>query len=353
MSFSMLVREHETISSERADRWEQVFLELQVVLAYCDGELAPAERMTLSLLSLAKKDERENRVHVDRLIQGIERHGLDEAANKVVDDIEALLQAESAEIRTEIARELLHESIAIVVADDVISEKERTFVTKRLAPGLGMSSKEAEELLRTASGKLTRERAYIERAFECYLLIVEVEDGPPTLNGSGDEDLPGFLGTVDKLVVDKRLGSSRVAAYFLTAMGGIFWVDDYQEHVTMLGRITDAARELRTTAGADGRLRAIQHELSQLRNRGVDSNAFHAVSRHLTNALGKMNGVSEAQREVFRDKIAPALEIDHTTLLETSGRRRSMIDLHRNLTGQGRPAPDETDPSQKWWRFWK
>jgi hypothetical protein len=216
-----------------------------------------------------------------------------------------------------------------------------------------VSAQEAEELLKKASGKLSRERAYVERAYECYLLLAEADDRPPALNASGDEELPGFLGAVDKLVVEQRLGSSRVAAYFLTAIGGIFWVDAHQEHVTMLGRITQAARDLRNSSGVDGRLRAIQYELGQLRNRGVDANSFQAVSRHLTNAIGKMESLTEAQRELFRDKLAPTLEIDHPTLLETSSRRRSMIDLHRNLIGTGMPAAGETDPSQRWWRFWK
>lgn len=353
MSFSILVREHFDSNPERADSWEKVFLELQVVLAYCDGVLAPAERMTLSLLSLAKRDERENRRLVDQLIRSIESDGLEQAANKVVSEIKKLLEAIATDARTALAAEILRESIAIVVADDVISDKERAFIAERLAPGLGVDTQQALDLLKKASGRLSRSHAYVERAYECYLMLAELDKDPPTLNTSDGDQLPGFLGAVDQFVLQNSVGSSRVVAYYLGALGGIFWVDEYKQHIAVLGQLTNAARELRKTSGVDGRLRAIHHELGQLRNRGVDAHGFHAVTRHVTNTLGKMDGLNESQRALFRDQIAPALEIDHDALLQASSQRRSMIDLHRNLTGQGRPRGDQDEQSQRWWQFWK
>ena len=352
MSLSILVRDHSESHPERAESWEKVFLELQVVLAYCDGVLAPAERMTLSLLSLAKRDERENRRLVDRLIRSIESDGLNQAAERVVADIKALLGREEQDARGALADEILRESIAIVVADDVISDNERAFVTDRLAPGLGLDPKQAHALLQKASGRLSRSHAYVERAYECYMMLSELDNGPPRLNTPEGDELPGFLGAVDKFVVDNQVGSSRVVAYYLGALGGIFWVDAYKEHIAVLGQLTRAARELRKTAGVDGRLRAIHHELGQLRNRGVDAHGFQAVTRHVTNTLGKMHGLNEAQRDLFKNQIAPALEIDHEALLQSAAQRRSMIDLHRNLTGI-RETKDAEAQSQKWWQFWK
>lgn len=353
MSFSILVREHFDSNPERADSWEKVFLELQVVLAYCDGVLAPAERMTLSLLSLAKRDERENRRLVDQLIRSIESDGLDQAADHVVTDIKKLLESEASEARAALAAEILRESIAIVVADDVISDNERAFISERLALGLSVDKQQALDLLKKASGRLSRSRAYVERAFECYLMLAELDKEPPRLNTTDGVQLPGFLGAVDQFVIENSLGSSRVVAYYLGALGGIFWVDDYKEHISVLGQLTKAARELRRTSGVDGRLRAIHHELGQLRNRGVDAHGFHAVTRHVTNTLGKMDGLNEAQRVLFRDQIAPALEINHEALLAASAQRRSMLDLHRNLAGQGRTKDETDDQSQRWWQFWK
>lgn len=353
MSFSALVREHGGSSPDRTEAWEKVFLELQVVLAYSDGVLAPAERMTLSLLSLAKSNELENRRLVDRLIRSIEHKGLDQAADRVVGDISALLGQEDEAIRQDLAGEILRESIAIVVADDVISDREREFITERLGPGLGVDEKQAQDLLRSTSGRLSRARAYVERGYECYLMLAELATEPPTLNSPDGDSLPGFLGAVDSFVVANRLGSSRVAAYYLGALGGIFWVDDYEKNLTFLGQLTHAARKISKREGIDGRLRSIHHELDQLRNRGVDAHGFRCVSRHVTNTLGKMDRLSEAQRGLFKDKIAPALEIDHEALLRTASQRRSMVDLHRNLVGQAETKTTESDDAQRWWQFWK
>lgn len=352
MSFSVLVRDHFHDKPERADEWEKVFLELQVVLAYCDGVLAPAERMTLSLLSLAKRDERENRRLVDQLIRSIESEGLDHAADTVVASIKELLAEEGEEKRPPLASEILRESVAIVVADDIISPKERTFVTERLAPSLDVDPQEARALLKKASGRLSRSRAYVERAFEIYMMIADLEDRPPRLNTPEGEALPGFLGAVDRFVVEQHAASSRVVAYFLGALGGIFWVEEYEHHIAELSDLARAARDLRTKSGAEARLRAIQHELGQLRNRGVDPNGFRAVARHVTNVLGKMQGLTDQQRALFKDHVAPALELDYESLVKSSAQRRSMIDLHYNLTGKGETQPTQ-ESSQRWWQFWK
>lgn len=352
MSFSAVLREHSGGSPDRTEAWEKVFLELQVVLAYSDGVLAPAERMTLSLLSLAKRNELENRHLVDRLIRSIELNGLDQAADRVVGDISALLHQEDETMRQDLAGELLRESIAIVVADDVISEREREFITERLGPALGVGEEKAQDLLRSTSGRLSRARAYVERGYECYLMLAEMATDPPSLNSPDGDSLPGFLGAVDAFVVSNRLGSSRVTAYYLGALGGIFWVDDYEQHLTSLGQLTHAARKISKREGIDGRLRSIHHELDQLRNRGVDAHGFRCVSRHVTNTLGKMAGLSEAQRVFFKDKIAPALEIDHDALLRTASQRRSMVDLNRNLRGECGSKTAEEE-AQRWWQFWK
>ncbi len=352
MSLPVLVRDACQSNPERANAWECAFLDLQVVIAYCDGVLAPAERMTLSLLSLAKRDERANRREVDQLIRSIESHGLDQASTRVTSSIKDLLDEEDEDNRAALAAEILRESIAIVVADDVISDNERSFVTDQLAPSLGVARSDALALLDKAKGRLSRSHAYVERAYEIYLMLVDLDRRPPRLNTTDGDTLPGFLGAVDRFVVERSAGSSRVVAYFLGALGGIFWVDDYDQHLAVLGQLTQAARELQKRSGSEGRLRAIHHELGQLRNRGVDAHGFHAVARHVTNALGKMDGLDDAQRVLFKEHVAPALEIDVEALLQSASQRRSMIDLHQNLTGQAQQQ-DEDEGSQRWWQFWK
>ena len=268
----------------------------------------------------------------------------------MVQDITKLLAEEAEDKRPTLASEILRESVAIVVADDVISPKERAFVSERLAPSLTVAPQEAQALLKKASGRLSRSRAYVERAFEIFMMIADLEERPPQLNTAEGDELPGFLGAVDRFVIEQRAASSRVVAYFLGAVGGIFWVEEYQHHIAELGELAQAARNLRAKSGVEARLHTIQHELGQLRNRGVDPNGFRAVARHVTNVLGKMQGLTDAQRDLFRDHVAPALELDYGTLLKTSAQRRSMIDLHNNLVG--RPQAEEPE-SQRWWQFWK
>ncbi|MCU0692041.1 MAG: hypothetical protein MUF54_11615 [Polyangiaceae bacterium] len=352
MSFSLLAREHFKANPDRADAWERAFLELQVVLAYCDGELAPAERMTLSLLSFAKRDEQENRELVDSLIHSIDRDGLHRAADQIVDSIKHLLDEVSVAQRENLAEEILRESIAIVVADDVVSDKEREFVTKRLGPGLGLGTAPAEQLLVTASGRLQRARTYAERGFELYLMLADLDADAPELHAQEGEPLPPFLTAVDELVGGKWLGSSRVTAYFLSALGGMFWVDQHQKHVAMLGQLTDVVRGLRNRAGLEERLKAIHDELTELRERAIDPHAASKVARHVTNAISKMRVLTDDQRARFRDQIAPAVDIDHAALLLTASRRGSMANLHRNLTGLRVPQ-DGAAAARRWWRFWK
>jgi len=351
MSFSLLVSQHHPKSPDRVEAWETAFLELQVVLAYIDSVLAPAERMTLSLLNLAKWDEKDNRRQVDELTRSIEKHGIDQAVRRVIRKLEELFEQEDPTIRPHLAQEILQSSVAIVVADDVISDNEESFLRDLLAPALGMDEAHVMEVVKTASGRLSRFRAYAERGLECYLMLAELQEGPPQLNSLAGDKLPGFLGAVDQWVVQHRLGSSRVMGYFLGAMGGIFWIDSYEQHLSEMTQLVAAARTLSQRAGPEARLRAIHHELTQLRNRGVDANGHRAIARHVTNALSRMASLNEAQRNRFRDAIAPALEIDHDALVESASQRASLIDLHDNLVGAHSPEQDKTE--SQWWRFWK
>ncbi len=207
MSFSLLVSQHHPKSPDRVEAWETAFLELQVVLAYIDSVLAPAERMTLSLLNLAKWDEKDNRRQVDELTRSIEKHGIDQAVRRVIRKLEELFEQEDPTIRPHLAQEILQSSVAIVVADDVISDNEESFLRDLLAPALGMDEAHVMEVVKAASGRLSRFRAYAERGLECYLMLAELQEGPPQLNSLAGDKLPGFLGAVDQWVVllDRQL----------------------------------------------------------------------------------------------------------------------------------------------------
>lgn len=81
---------------------------------------------------------------------------------------------------------------------------------------------------------------------------------------------------------------------------------------------------------------------------------FLVVTKHVTAALNKVEGLDATQRAVFREKVAPALHLGHEDLLKAAAERRSLADLHRNLTNSlpGAPPADGDDP-HKWWRFWQ
>lgn len=350
MSFSMLIRQRFKDQPAKADLWERAFLELQVLLACCDGVVAPAERMTLSLLSLARQSEKENREIVDALLVAVQRKGFDECAARVLADIKNLAGSLPAAQRAAIASDILRESIAIVLADDVVSDKERAFVMEQIAPGLSLPAQRARELLDKSASRAARSRTFVTAAFEIYMMVADESDRPPKLHAPDGRELPAFLAAVDQVVSEHKLGSSRAVSYFIGALAGVFWVEQAQQHCEAIGRLAEDSRRRLARSGAEARLGELHAELESVAASHPTPNPFLVVSQHLTAALNKVEGLDPAQRAFFREKVAPALQLDHDDLVQASAQRKSMAGLHRNLTGG---PPDDGDDQHKWWRFWQ
>ena len=370
MSFSFLVHEQCKKIPARIEAWEKAVVELQVVLAYADGVLSPIERMAISLLCIGDTDQSNL---VTPLSQTIEKTGLESVAERVLCDVRTLLEGENVEARHVIASDLVRQGLSLVASDGVLSDKELTFICDRLGPGIGLPSQQIDDLVIECCDRLERDRMYAERAFEMYLMLAALDDEPPFLVRADGVDLPGFVGAVDAFVVKHRLGSSRVLAYYLGAMEGVFWVDHHEQHLASLEKLVTAARERTARVGVDSRLKAIHIELGQIRHGGIDPTAYKSVARHVLHTLERMDGLNEAQRKLLENGIGPSVDMDPEALRPyTSERRESQRRASSaNEVGEGRGSspsgaehekggsetkaharPDE-ERSVWRWRFWK
>ena len=349
MSLAFLVRQHCANSQAQRDAWEKTIVELHVILAYCDGILSQDERMTLSLRSVGNP---ENAAPIMKLARSIEQYGLAQAAGRVVKDLRELFEGVPAGARRKIALQILRESISATMTDGTISEEESAFMRDKLAPALGIEPQITKDLLTCASGQLNRERAYAERGLELFVMLSDLSDSPPTLSVRDTEVLPGFLGAVDAFVEHNKVASSQAVAYFLAVFGGVFWVDEYELHLLMMRDLVKASREIRKPCGTDGRLQAMQHELGQVRNRGVDPEAFRSVARHLMNAVERMGAFNESQVELLVDKIVPILELDSDIVLQTVRQQDPAHDTVNDSVVAEKPGDGVDDRKSIWWRFW-
>ena len=352
MSITSLIREHCTDDTERAETWNRTLVELKVVLAYCNGVLTSAEHTVLSLLSV---DSNENATTITQLSQSIEEHGFAQAADRVLRKLDYLLHAEKPDVKTKLATEIMRESINTALADKNMSDDERDFLCDRLSPCLGVIPQTTADMLRRTTGRLARERAYAERGFEIYLMLTSLSDKPPQLISARGEVLPGVLGAIDAFVEKHNVGSSRVVAYFISVMAGVFWIDSYEHHISELRNTLFAAREIERQTGKEGRLRDIRHELMQLRNRGVDASAFRAVARHVLNSLERMDPLNQQQYDLLKDHVATAIELNSDLVrrwdFRTDSRNGESTDGNCSRTGshEGSKEPQ----SIHWWRFWR
>ena len=356
MSFSWMIRHQCKADPEQGERWEKAFLELQVLLACCDGSVSPSERMTLSLMSLACRNEKDNRELVDSLLATVDKKGFDHVARRVATDLRKLLDALPESQRPSIARDVLRESMAIVVADDVVAPKERSFLLGTVAPALRMDEVDAAQLVDQATLRLARTRLFVAIAFELYLMVVDAVPGEPSLHAPPGRELPPFLSAVDALVTREKLGSSRAVSYFLSALGGLFWVHDHATQCAGLERMAVEARQRLARTTVDARLGEIHAELDAIASEAPAPDPFLAASQHLTAALTKLDGLHRKQRAMFRDRIAPALNVDHDGLLDSASRRKSLVDLHRNLSDTIAPQPVDfpvAEDQKRWWKLWQ
>ena len=104
--------------------------------------------------------------------------------------------------------------------------------------------------------------------------------------------------------------SSRATAYFLTAIGGLYWSEEHEKHCGTLDYAAGTLRRIRQQTGTDRRLQEIHDQLVQLVQTGTDTSAFADVARHVLNVIAKLEGLTQPQRELFCERIAPALQID-------------------------------------------
>lgn len=350
MSFSSLSHSWLRDNATVADAWDLAYLQLQVVLAYADGSLSQAERMTLSLLTLARANERENRDVIEQLVRSIDVRGFDDVARKLAGQLDELSSALPDEHRPAITMDILRGSVAMVVADQILADAERAFLRETVAPALGLATSQVDQVLTDAGARLRLARRYVELAFEVYLFLIDGRDLSPALNAREGQPLSGLLGTVDALVLGQHLVSSRATSYFLGSLGGVFWSDHHERHAADLSALTNHLRELHSTTDVPTRLGAIRAEINEVVHSKKDPNALHMVNRHVVNALAKLGMLDDDQRTLFQEAIAPALSIDVDRLVGLAKDRRSLVELRQNLLAETMGEPD-TD--RRWWEFWK
>ncbi len=357
MSFAMLVRDHFKNTPDAAEQLDKAFLRLQVLLAYADGHLSNEERMTLSLLSLGRSDERESKSLIDDLVTSIEAGQFEAQCDRILDEVRKLTQSLPDMQRQKLALDVVRESLTMIVADEVVSPKEREFIVARLAPGLDIPVSFVEPIVTQAEQNVDLVRRFFERAFEIYLMIIDACAAAPALNSPPGRHIQGFLGAVDRLVLSHRLQSSRATTYFLGGWCGLFWAEDYERHCAALGRLSARLREVIRTTGPAGRLQAIGADLDQLISARIETHAYPALARHVINALGRLESVNDGQRIFFEEHVVPALRIDITALRRTAAARPSLANLHCHLSGTAPsiipPKGSACDDPRRWWEFWR
>lgn len=334
----MLPRDASCQDPAHADRWEQNLLRLQVLWACINGVPEPAERTTLAILSLARHDERANRRLVDDVASSIATRGFDRVADQVLHDLQEQLDKCTDKERSEAALAMLRQCVVVLVGDTGVSSHERQFALNRLAPALGLDVQAAEKVLDSADALAAQSRACVDLALELVLMLIDESQSPAVLHGPADRRAPGFLGAVDQLVTEQRLGCSRAISYFLSARNGAFWVEDCDEPCAELGALVQVMRARRQQEGASKRIEAIAAQVRELA--ASDPLAPQLVFRHLIAALGRFDCINDQQRAMFCNRISPALQLDVNQLLDESSRRKGLSELHQHLTGAARPQPE-------------
>lgn len=352
MPLSQLIIKSFKQEPERIRDWERLAVEVQVLIAYSDGDLALEERMVLSMNAQLLEDPEQIQARIETLTQAIESEGLEAVKLRVLSELEAALKALPDSMRPDFAESFLHEMLHIITADQVVDDAERGFVLGDLNPILALESELVNKVLDRADDALSRTRGYVDKAFELYVLLVDagprttLEDDTPTLSDSED-----FLSAVSRLVVHHQLVSGSVIGYFLAALGGMSVTETYDRHCEHLADLARRCRKRQAEHGVEASVAAIHEALQGIVDSGVDPLAFSFVSTHVTSALGLYTYTDDPQRELFDQHIAPALGLDLEELRESArNMARFNPTLYRNLTGEmiGEVSPERA----RWWDNW-
>lgn len=355
MSLSSLLLQTFSSDPDRLKEWERLNFDLQVALAWCDGDLAPEERQGLlirtQLLNAGEAPEARLAMWSDL----IQRQGLDFVTGQVFAHYRQLSASLDPDLRAKVNAALLQEVLHTVLADQVVQSSEHRFVTEQLAPLLKLSKQQAEDALRDAVAGLVRAHRYVAFAFEIYVLLWDAAgDSPPALD-LPDAALTGFPASVRALTEQHKLGSATAVNYFMSMIGGVAVINQHEHFRAMLADLAASARARAAAASSlDAYFAAI---VTTLRADDYDPlEAVDTVFNHLVQVLGLLSTTTRAFRRLFQSKVLPAFNVDYNMLLNTARSLREVNALlYQNLTDEGGQAFTEgAAPGRKsWWQLWK
>jgi hypothetical protein len=342
MSLAKLILSHCREHMGLVHAVEGASIDLQVLLASCDGTMATEERNVLAINAQFFQDPERVEKRLDERLRELDEVGFEAASHRVLGNLVQLFNDLPNNVRTEVAHEMLRAGLRIITADKEVSSAERSFVTQSVVPALGLELNDAEELLAQGEEEIARERSYAEFAFVLFVLLCDAdkENQPP--RDSPRETIPtGFLGGVRTLVSVFDLGSENAIGYFLSAIGGLGVANSYPEHCKRLQQIAIETRASVESNGVAHVLSEIREKIDDIVNEGTDFFALDTVANHLTTVFGSLENVSPGQRACFSEVIAPALDLNVEELIEQS-KAVSEVNpmLYNNLTGEHRIASE-------------
>jgi hypothetical protein len=353
MSLSSILLQNFSQEPEKLKEWERLNFDLQVTLAWCDGDLAPEERQGLlirtQLLDAGEAPEARLAMWTD-LIQS---QGIEHVTGQVFAYYRQLALSLDEDLKAKINAALLQEVLHTVLADQVVQASEHRFVTEQLAPLLKLTKQQAEDALRDAVAGLVRAHRYAAFAFEIYMLAWDAAGDSPAAIDLPDAALTGFPASVRALTEHKRLGSATVVNYFMSMIGGVAVIEQHAQFRAMIEKIADEGRARAAAASSlDVYLMAL---VNTLRADDHDpTEAVDTVFNHLVQVLGLLNQTTRSFRKIFQSKVLPAFNVDYAMLLNTARSLREVnVLLYQNLTDEEGHAFSAEAPRKHWWQLWK
>ena len=350
MTFSALLLQSFSDSPQQVQDWERLNFDMQVLLAWCDGDLAEEERLGLLLRTQLLDNQAELEARIEMWSQQVAQYGVHHIRDQIFAYYRQLNANIKNPLRQKIADELLLEVLQTVVADRVVNEAEHSFITKDLEKLFNLAPGHAEEQLQNAVQGVIRAVRYAEYAFEIYLLMWELApDSPPSMD-LPEADLEGFPASVRDITERLRLGSSMAVNYILSAIGGVAvvaQVDEFCEHLEAL--IPSIRNRKAKGQSLPARVASI---VSELRSDAHDpSEAVDTVFHHLLQIFGLVSVMPAGVRGIFRDTVLTSFGIDHQVLVEQARALQSANPLLlQNLLVEDSAA---VEGQRKWWQIWK
>ncbi len=360
MSLSSLLLQSFSNDPEKLKEWERLNFDMQVVLSWCDGDLAPEERQGLLIRTQLLDGHEGPEERLNFWSDIIQKQGVDLVAQQVFAHYRQLAASLSDELRGRINMALMQEVLNTVLADQVVKASEQHFVLEQFAPLLKITKQQAEDALKDAVASLLRSTRYASLAFEIYLLIWDAAvDSPPSCD-LPDATLTGFPGSVRSVTELHRLGSATAVNYFISMIGGMAVVEQHEHFREVIaGLATNARKRLTQGQSLDMRLSDIVAELRADTHDPVE--AVDTVFNHLVQVLGLLGQTTRSFRKLFQSKVLPAFNVDYNMLLDTARALRSVNALlYQNLTDEsGQAFADERTAAaagqtrKHWWQIWK